>query len=1137
MKMKNEKNKMLMALAVVAALAAVSFAGIALSDDAAAAEGTIRPLGIADNDTIIRESNINSQYYFDDAVMIGSVEANVAFLIIPSDATVSGTISIGTRDDNGTPGDPEDDIFTAIDTIKLTNASGVRMTLFAYMDASGELVTYIAIGNIDTKGDVLPSGTFELTEGKVILGQTSPGLAALIRTGTVTPANVVGLITPFNGTIKAGEFEMTSEYVVGTIIGLDDSGAAYLSGAIVTYNEVLPQDSPGVVKDGIKATASLKGTAVVDNPANFTTAFTQSYYDLLNNGPYVMIAEQTLLIDSVTVTIEDGAEIVVGGVEPKSAGAISLDLDASVTVAGAVLIDGNKAYSGTFAPGAITFSNVPIGPSYQIIIYTGVGAVDHFFYGEATIIGSGTNCELVITTSSSLATDIVDETDSTQFTKSTATQFLIGNLHDLRAFVVIDTMNNATVGVLGDAVGTDNEIDVTGTISASDIVLAVIRQVGSPGTSLGYVATVGATTAVEANEVPLAGTDLVIVTTTPASAEEVKVGTITTSISRGALIVQDEGITVKGTLKFIYESTAINGRMVNQILVSSTNETDIGVVLEGNGMIEYGVIPQTAPPAPITNKVTAAYYFVNEGTSPVKNSTYYYTTIENALKNSANITLVGKHVILVDKTLESTFNAVTITIAPNGWLIVGQKDDVTTTDVDEYAAPTFTVPQKFKIVNQNTVPADFGFRVEAGQAVFDTTNSVKPTFEPTSDTVKVSTTKIVYADLVTALKNAVADDVVELRQNATLGTSATVKDKVTLKNKGFILTIPTKTTLDVIGSYESTAQDVINGTLRVSGTASFKNGVVLGGTIDVTSTGTVTVETNPLLGGTQGILVIDGTFNAKNAVTVAELNLTGTLNITSAVFTVMKKVVIGKEPTLLTAANLDNTRAAVAGGTITLDNAAYALVWGAASVDDTDFTGAGTVKTEFFIARMGNMLFATQYANSATTAVLEYLFADKLLDYDLQGWYKNPQLLGTILAYPVPSTELVGVTPAYYGDFTPKEYTLKLNFNSGVEWLFNGIGQGKSRDITVVYGQEVRVSVDVLSGYTGTPVITKDGSAYSNNSKFTVTGNVEFNVSGISVAVEKDTSGDLTLIEILLIIIVIIIAIISVIVALRLLRS
>ncbi|MDR1405084.1 MAG: hypothetical protein LBJ20_05930, partial [Candidatus Methanoplasma sp.] len=154
---RKKNNKMVLALAVVAALAMVSVAGISLlqSDDSDAA-GTYIPLTPGKPFVIDDASTTSYDFYVDEGA------SGVLVIKITEQANYSGTLSIGTLS--------SEDVYTAYTSIELKDAKAVQLTAVASAAPTG-LVSFFALGNIDKKVDgVLPAGTYDLKQGQVVLG-------------------------------------------------------------------------------------------------------------------------------------------------------------------------------------------------------------------------------------------------------------------------------------------------------------------------------------------------------------------------------------------------------------------------------------------------------------------------------------------------------------------------------------------------------------------------------------------------------------------------------------------------------------------------------------------------------------------------------------------------------------------------------------------------------------------------------------------------------------------------------------------------------------------------------------------------------------------------------------------------------
>jgi hypothetical protein len=573
-----------------------------------------------------------------------------------------------------------------------------------------------------------------------------------------------------------------------------------------------------------------------------------------------------------------------------------------------------------------------------------------------------------------------------------------------------------------------------------------------------------------------------------------------------------------------------------------------GAKVIGNGSVEYGVFPTTIAD-PLGNTISAAWYVINE-TSPAA-TTYYYTTLANAIGKSDEIHIVGDLVILEDVTLGVADKNTKIWIDAGASLTVGDKTH----------SPIVTVPANTDIYN-NSGRAD-GYDVANGQIVFDKTKAEAATFAaPTSDVKIIKGDKIIYTDVGTALSLASSGDVIDILRDAWIDKDVTIPAGVELKDNAYSLSISKGASLTVNGTYTSTGA-VVNGTpvatakekgiignvlVKNGGKVTFNGGSYqFTGTIEIDAGGSVSIgnAVNTTIDGnaaykygtinSAGTLVLGS--DTRNAhVYIDKLTLTGSASAkinTGSSIDVFKSAVIGNVPELLS--NLTNT--VTVDGIIAIGADAYLLVYGESTFTDANVFGT-PLKTVFQVGntKYSGKTYATLYAANPTNVVIVLPNVVKLKDFSLVGWFEDSSLL---IPYNPASGNLIGYLPTLYGNFIPKQYEVTLSYSEGTEWTVNGIGYGTSKLLLINYGDSIRVDAKALPGYTGTPTFTVNGSSYSANTSYTVTGDATFVVGGISTA-EADTGSvdnSLTLIEILLIIIVIIIGIIMIVVAIKLLRS
>jgi len=1146
-----KSNKTLLALVVVAALAAVSFAGIALSDDSDAV--------LISNNIVIQPGETDTKDY-----NFYEVESDFFFqafeFVVMAGGSYTGTISLGTAKADMTD-------YAAYASIKLTGASAVRITGMMYnSEFTGEVVAVFMIGNVDKAvGGTLPSGTFELTKGQIILGSpygvtksewkyaedqlsyasSVTDVLSFMNLGFTYLVNQKEIVA-FNGTVSAGDLSVTSSYTVGTMISLTAAGDARLSSfyATASPNEALPYDAKKLTGAPLNypnwedRTLSISGTASVQYPEVAQRILDRSLGDvlavwpgILGNPTYGPLFSDRFAVDAVNVTFEEGAVITVGDRGLTVAENVAIDTGAAADLAILIGSDG-KIYEASISATRADFGYVPFGTYTLIMVLPG----DYLYYGTATVSGSEDKSSISIGYNQlSPLSGAIDDAD---LTIATPTSIQYGYPYYSSTVFAF----NYTNGVFGNAVkDADGEvingaIGFNGGILPTDEVFIVLKR-SLPGDPLMYFwGVVGTNDA----------TGLIKIKTGTAAlaSDEIRaVGGLTKSTTASIVALDASKFLIKGEVNVLYGK--------NNEGIMNISAADAYLNFEGTGILSYGVAPAliTAPPSEILGgtpgRVVAAYFFENEpATGAPSKTTYYFTTLDNALTLSGDITLTGKHVILKDTTFTNDkFPTMKVRLAPLATLEIGKIKDAGSDAV----SAILTIPSTTEVIVDPTAQ----YNVINGQAVYD----VKPisAYEPGADILITRVgppAKYIYTDLATALSISISGDELVLRQNATLRSDATLKEGVTLKDAAAKnLTIETEVILTVNGTLISEFNMVINGTLRINGVANFieNAAATLNGTIIVTSAGELNLKKTASITGTDGVIDVAGKVNLENnsTISVATFVLTGTANIAvNATFTVGKRLQIGEQPTLSPLSGTYTNTAAIK-GKITLATEAVAYVYGAFSLSDTGTNAniilpSGTLKkTEY---KIGGELYVTLYTSSgSTTTFLPILYEDQLLDIVIYRWNNERMLRGDWL---VKDTYLIGASDwtIVYADFEFKKYTVTFYYLQGMTWVCNGLDQAGGAAIQVEYGKTVSVTGVVQPGYTGTPVLRTSvnggaATAYTPGTAFKVTGDVNFTATGVQLASEPEPDNGLTLIEILLIIIVIIIAIIALIIAVRLLRS
>jgi len=370
-----KNNKMVMALAVIAAFAMISVAGIALSDDSAAAK--------ISNNILIQPgetSTTDYDFYVKESNLVLNTPVNFVFKV-NAGGSYTGTVQIGTLTD-------DEVTYTPYSSLKMAGAGAVIVYATVEKTDSG-ILAFFTITNVDKKADgAMPAGTYELTKGQIVLGYAK----------AATPEYEGAT---FCGKIKVGDFTATANYVLGTILALDSSGKARISGAAVSPAEVLPFASSKSDKfsaqDGVKfypsydiRTLVLEGAASLQFPESFQkllddniSAPVPAMKKFMNDElvDYLALPAQGVVLtgtsfdafatDSVNVTVEAGAVITAGGSERSAtvASSVAFETEAATVFDAAYLVSNDgKVYTGTIVAGLVTFGNVPFG-TYTLVAY------------------------------------------------------------------------------------------------------------------------------------------------------------------------------------------------------------------------------------------------------------------------------------------------------------------------------------------------------------------------------------------------------------------------------------------------------------------------------------------------------------------------------------------------------------------------------------------------------------------------------------------------------------------------------------------------------------------------------------------------------------------------------------------------
>ncbi|MCL2148470.1 MAG: hypothetical protein FWH47_03930 [Methanomassiliicoccaceae archaeon] len=1169
MKTERRKNKAFLALFVVAALAMVSVAAVVVSDSSDAAT-RLDPMGNGVNSTTILENddaNLNVRFYLN----LGAGQTyGVQFVTLREGVTVSGTISIGTADNiNG-------DNYKEYATVELTGVSDAVFTLIMAPDPIYGYVGAILVGD-EAKVDALAAVPDQITDYKTVKGsiEVTKGwlMGGAIRPDALTSAQWVavmggagfttnyeslmygiaglGDVAPFTGTFKAGSAEVSSAYAIGLAVGYADDRATVFGDVYVDETQLAlieDPDNPGTyicAADRADRVVTFKsGEFSVGFPENVSG--TSAWFEAWN-------------VDTV---VESGATVRVGDNMPKTASNIVLEVDDADAVAGDVLYlipEKGAAIMATgvqpvaLGPVEFDFAGVVLNQEYRI-----AGSLNGLAY-FATFRADGSGIDYSVSVG---ANEVQNALDVAATLAADPGSFIYDGANVLFDTTVVFSYSyvfaaSGTTGILDVEVNSSSVVGKVKVDPTDTVFMVLVENLsGNQVLYIGDPPVAPWPDDMTANYIA-AGASVPLVTFEEGS---ISLPSIRDRFSVHATTGDDYTLTVKGDIICVYTTANIRGLFENNTVAGGgTYATNF----EGAGMLTYGHTPTANPAAnfnPLASvaDLNAAYYYVNVGTKP-DSTTYYYTSIENALTNSNIINITGKVIIRYDTTLEGpNANADTlIRILSGATLQIGEKVYDSSGDLVEEYSPKVSIPTKTIVTRLSATLSTY--KVESGQAIYDT-KPTKAVETPDSDVLLEGNGKFIYTDIWTALDISTSGQTIQLRQQAAIDKDATLKAGVTMKDaKTTIKLIVDEDVIftvngDLILVNNTAGGTMINGTIRISGTAAFKdNGVATfgpNGAIDVMDTGVLTVggdskASNILAAAGDGLINVDGKLvvDSGSSVNADVISVGGEVSVSStSTLTAITKLVIGNVPTLspLSAAY---TNTAKITGAVTLGNNGVAYVYGAFAITTSNLkVNGGTLqKTQYIVG--DDSVYVTLYSGTPVAPDTDLVMVDdELLDIIFLNWWQSREFKAgidwNVLGLNGAVAQPIGAFDKVYAEYKWRTFDATFSFTRGMDWVVNGVNIGSSATKTYNYGTALTIIGDVQPGYEGTPTLRADGASFSN--PYTVTKNVTFTVTAGSVhaagAAVVDTGG-LTLIEILLIIIVIIIAVIAIIVAVRLLRS
>jgi len=308
MKMNMKNNKTMLALLVVAALAMVSVAGVALSnEDSDAASTSTLYLNTGDpvfaNQTYVGDVYVYTALYESDGVTLVSTPTTGADVTVSinSTATFTGHVYFGTAKLNSSGQVTTNVIYN---DVYLNGVSDVVLQVTGNSASPYTASTTSIVGST--------TGAVTLYKGALTIGETS------ITASIDDSDDAYGVAaTSFTGVVTANGVTFDSDYIAGAVITLTTSGSkttTYLSGLVIgCWDEMVSVNSSTskitLLADSIP-TLTVTGTYTINNVAADT------FY--VEYAAFIVTSSSTATILTDSELQNDGVFIVDGTVKVKS---------------------------------------------------------------------------------------------------------------------------------------------------------------------------------------------------------------------------------------------------------------------------------------------------------------------------------------------------------------------------------------------------------------------------------------------------------------------------------------------------------------------------------------------------------------------------------------------------------------------------------------------------------------------------------------------------------------------------------------------------------------------------------------------------------------------------------------------------
>jgi len=1117
MNMKNEKT--MLALIVVAALALVSVAGVAMSDDVDAGVD-VSSLTIIDGDLRITSSTSDSYGIYGGSTVT-----------INADANYTGTLCFGTYDKSAK-------IFTPYVTLTLKDVSNAIITYTA--DTKG--VTIYVNDTTDSDGKVtgVVSGDIKITQGAIVLGETDYFTGKVAgNTATVDVKNVTGFqltagtVDVISGTTAQGSmqyYKATTKSWITAPATVDMTGAAQY-GTIVLKNEV----TFTVAEDAILTSHNGADHYQIDSGQNFCLT--------------VGNAQSDALVDAA-IYDSDGKKVARGTFEDGSFSVIEFTL----------------------------LADMPVNETYNLQIVYSSGTELYAYSGTVSfaITGDGTNYKATASVGNSTIFQKLDHSDLKFDTGSKTVMRYDNSVY--RCLAAYD-LNGHTVHATGDYWTKEGTVTFDKDVTADHDLLTILQNKVT-GAMYVYYGKIAVDTNVTLDKTNNGVAPLTVATGKAAGkiitgseiAKNPGLNAFFSVVDQKYVFTIESGakLVVDGKLTADHVSTTSNGTIVNNGTVDVGGhiyyEMDANSVLGETVNAAYYITTSKTTP-----KTTYTYTTIKNALAESDDITIIGThalvedlELVSSLSGSTSTKVSIQGTIDVGKTATSATAGKTVILTQDGSTSV-LFNGTGKVDVEN---GQFRVAKMTADMYQSSVEADV-FYVSSEYGIYTDLATALGLATKSGEIVKLR------ADAVLSSDAALAGDVTL----DAAGYRITIGSGYTFTVNGIIKA----TFLDIRGAYGTGAnakaagalvlnkydKDMTLGTIA-TGVGSTCGGVITFGTaFDVGTDGAVSdgialgsgTETNPSIVNVNGNVKYGGTvtgsgyatFNVAGTFTFAAevdvrgligtANVTGTLTAKGVTFAVAYmnvtgngvvasadggKILVVKEfvsgtPSDDISVDVNKTKA-----DIVLDNKGKAMIYG--SYDGKDISvgsydgKTALYKTVFYVDK--NVVYKTQigYINDDLDLTIP-VFAS----YDFIGWY-DAAVNGTKL-----TAAVIDKNTYVYGYTQVKTTSVTLSMVQNGTYVINGIEYGTSGNVELPFSSSYGIQVIPANGYQ----LSSDFQILVNG-KAIAAGYVpqSGDVISFSGTIDKKVVNEgIDLVTILLVIITMVIVIMAIIIAMKLMRS